>query len=56
MNSTENKDRINEFIEVIMQVARGDYSAQIEVSEKNNHLDALAMGINMMVDDIKKKS
>jgi len=47
------KVRINEFIEAIMKVARGDYSVQIEMTEENNHLDALACGINMMVDDIR---
>ena len=49
-----NIERINEFIEAIMKVAQGDYSVQLELSEDNNYLDALAMGINMMVDDIKK--
>ena len=46
-------NRINEFIDIIMKVARGDYSVQIELSENMDHLDALAIGINMMVDDIK---
>jgi PAS domain S-box-containing protein len=49
----EEKNRINKFIEVIMKVARGDYSAQIELSGKNDDLDSLAMGINMMTDDIR---
>jgi len=46
--------RINEFIEAIMKVAQGDFTIQLDLTGENNHLDALAMGINMMVDDLKK--
>jgi PAS domain S-box-containing protein len=49
----EEKNRINKFAEAVMKVARGDYSAQIELSGKNDDLDSLAMGINMMIDDIR---
>jgi signal transduction histidine kinase/CheY-like chemotaxis protein len=48
------KDRINEFIEAIIRVAQGDYSIQLELSNENNILDSLAMGLNMMIDDIGK--
>jgi len=47
------KARIDIFIDAIMKVSRGDYSVQIELSEELNYLDALASGINMMVDDIR---
>jgi len=53
MDKISEKDCINEMIETIMNVARGDYSAQIKLTGKNDELDSLAMGINMMVDDIK---
>ncbi len=36
-------------------MARGDYSVQIELSGKNDELDSLAMGINMMIDDIRNE-
>jgi len=36
-------------------VARGDYSVQVELSGKNDEVDSLAMGLNMMVDDIRTK-
>ena len=36
-----------------MKVARGDYSVQVELSSEYNYLDALAMGINMMVDGLR---
>ena len=52
MEEKLDKVRINEFIDAIMKVARGDYSVQIELTDENNHLDALACGINMMVDDL----
>jgi len=44
--------RVSEIVETIMKVARGDYSVQIELSGKNDDLDSLAMGLNMMVDDV----
>ena len=51
----EEKNRINKFIEAVMKVARGDYSAQIKLSGKNDDLDSLAVGINMMIDDIRSE-
>lgn len=39
-------------IKAIMKMARGDYSVQLKLSGKNDELDSLAMGINMMIDDI----
>lgn len=53
MRKMSDNERISEFIEAIMQVAKGDYSVQLRISEENNMLDALAMGINIMIDEIK---
>jgi len=53
MKEKINKKRIDEFIDAIMKVARGDYSVQVELSSEYNYLDALAMGINMMVDGLR---
>ena len=47
------KQRIEVFLDTIMNIARGDYSVQLELSGDNDDLDALAMGINMMVDELK---
>ncbi|MFC2048700.1 ATP-binding protein [Elusimicrobiota bacterium] len=55
MNETENK-RIEEIIEAIIRVAKGEYSVQVPISGKNDALDSLAMGINMMIEDIKLDS
>jgi len=49
-------DRITEMIAIIMQVARGDYSVQTELLGENDELDSLAMGVNMMIEDIKERA
>jgi PAS domain S-box-containing protein len=54
MKEKLSEERINEFIDSIIKVARGDYSVQVELSDESDSLDALAMGINMMVDDLRK--
>jgi len=53
MDEALNNQRIESFLDVIMRAARGDYSVQLELSEENNNLDALAIGINMMVDELQ---
>ena len=53
MDKTSEKERINELVEAIMKVSRGDYSVQVELSGKNDELDSLAVGLNMMIDDLK---
>ena len=53
MDKTLEKERINEIIEAIMKVARGDYSVQIELADRNDEIDSLVMGLNMMIDDIR---
>ncbi len=45
--------RIELLIEALIQVAQGDYSVQVELSGKNDYIDALFMGFNIMVDDLK---
>jgi len=47
------KERMNEIIEATMKVARGDYSVQVGLSGQNDEFDSLAMGLNMMIDDIR---
>jgi two-component system cell cycle sensor histidine kinase/response regulator CckA len=46
-------DRIDDMIEAIVRVARGDYSAQVKLSGEYDEIDSLAVGINMMIDDLK---
>jgi len=53
MDETSEKKPMNEMLEALMKVARGDYSVQVELSGKNDEFDSLAMGLNMMIDDIR---
>ncbi|MGD2089131.1 MAG: ATP-binding protein [Candidatus Aminicenantes bacterium] len=53
-NEKLKKDRIDKIIEAIMKVGQGDFSVQIEISDKNDDIDSLAMGINMMIDNIRE--
>ncbi len=50
-----NNERIQQFIDAIMRVGKGDYTIQLPLSDENNMLDSLAMGLNMMIDDIRCK-
>lgn len=51
----KSEDRINEMIEAVMKVTRGDYSVQIELSPQNDDFDSLAIGLNMMIDNVKNE-
>ncbi|MFA5033152.1 MAG: ATP-binding protein [bacterium] len=53
-DSDETIIRINKMIEIVMNVAKGIYSEQVQLSDKNDEIDALGIGVNMMIDDIKK--
>ena len=53
-NKKLKKDRIDDIIEAIMKVGQGEFSVQVELSGKNDDIDSLAMGINMMIDDIRE--
>jgi signal transduction histidine kinase len=53
MDKTAEKERMNEIIDTIMKVSRGDYSVQVDLSDEMDEVDSLAMGLNMMIDDLK---
>jgi hypothetical protein len=55
MLGKKNRKRIESLIDVVMQVARGNNSVQAPISDKNDPIDALAMGVNMMIDDLALK-
>jgi signal transduction histidine kinase len=46
-------ERINEFIKAIIRVAQGDFSVQLKLTGENNILDSLAMGLNIMIDELR---
>jgi len=45
--------RISVMLEIVQKVARGNYSIANKLSDNNDIFDALAVSINMMIDDIK---
>ena len=53
MDKASEEERIDEMVEAIMRVARGDFSVQIELSGKDDEIDSLALGLNMMIDEIR---
>jgi two-component system NtrC family sensor kinase len=56
MDKISVEDRINEIADAIMQIARRDYSIQLKLSDKNDDLDSLAIGINMMIEDLRENT
>ena len=56
VDEISDKKRINEFIDDILKVAQGDYTVRLKLSDEQNYLDSLAMGINRLVDDIQKSN
>ncbi|MEZ5070553.1 MAG: histidine kinase dimerization/phospho-acceptor domain-containing protein [Bacteroidales bacterium] len=54
MDGEEAQDRIENLLEVMGQVIQGDYTAQARMSGTNDEFDALAMGLNMMIDELQE--
>lgn len=46
--------RIEEMLDVVMRVARGDYHAACTIGENSDNFDALSMALNMMIEDIEQ--
>lgn len=55
MDSVLHQQQIDKILEALLTLAKGDYSIQIELSNENNDLDAIALGINMMGENVAKK-
>lgn len=47
------KSRIEAMLEVVFQVSQGNYSKTLEITKKNDEFDSLAMGINLMLEELK---
>lgn len=52
----ENEKRVNQILEVIMALAQLNYSKKATISEKTDHLDALALGINMLGEELQSST
>jgi PAS domain S-box-containing protein len=52
---SDNKKRecIDKIIEALTIIGQGDYSIQVPISDDKDEYDAIAIGINMMADEIK---
>ncbi|MBI9035349.1 MAG: response regulator [Bacteroidales bacterium] len=55
MNKDINEIRIKEIIDALIKAAAGDYNCQISLSGKSDELDAIAMGVNMLIDEVKMR-
>src|SRR5437879_2304454 len=47
------KEYLDKIIEALTLIGQGDYSIQIPISDDKDECDAVAIGINMMADEIK---
>lgn len=48
-----NNKRVNAILDVVMAMAKLDYSKKADVSERTDYVDALAAGINMLGEELK---
>jgi len=48
--------RINEILEVLQKAASGNLNVSAPISEKTDELDALAAGINMMIEEVRERT
>ncbi len=48
--------RISEILEALQKVAGGDLNASVPLSNKSDEIDALAAGINMMIEEVRERT
>jgi len=53
---SDNQKRVDEILDVVMCIARFDYSVKARVSRKGDHIDALASGINMLGEELQNSA
>lgn len=51
--TSKSDKRISDILEVVMELAKLDYSHKAKISDKNDHLDGLAAGINMLGEELQ---
>lgn len=52
----ETEKRINEILNSLQEAAAGNLNVSIPISKKADNLDALAAGINMMIEEVKERA
>ena len=50
------EQQLQEITEVIEKIAQGDFNARIILQEKNEDIDAVAVGINMLAEELQAKT
>lgn len=53
LEEKENSKRISEILKVVISLANLKYEKKARISDKKNHFDALALGINMLGEELK---
>ncbi|MFO0659414.1 MAG: ATP-binding protein [Polyangiaceae bacterium] len=53
MNPSAKDPRLNELLEVMLAIARQDFSVQARVTDKNDEIDGIAVGLNMIVEELR---
>src|SRR3954467_12172690 len=53
--ATENKERLNSLLDILLRYTVMDFSRKAEVSEKGDEIDAIAAGINALVEELEVK-
>lgn len=51
----ENKDRINLLLEALLKFTTLDFSERLVISDKGDELDAIAFGLNSLVDELENQ-
>src|ERR1700735_4549906 len=49
----EKKEQIDHIYDLIMQLSAGNLGYRSEISQKNDELDAITMGINMLAEELQ---
>jgi two-component sensor histidine kinase len=55
-NQAKNNKRISEILDVVINIAKFDYSVKAKISNKGDHFDALASGINMLGEELQSST
>lgn len=50
------KGRINTILDVLQRAADGNFNVSIPISKNVDELDAIAAGINMMIEEVKQRT
>jgi len=55
MNETHDNQRLNDILDMIGRIAALDFSREIEVSDNHDMVDAIALGLNMLSEELNSQ-